>query len=781
MIINVETIKGTIPENVYRIDQLSYLGKLLSCKESKKRDITYLEIPCAFDIETTTITEDIDQYKTTDSDIYERLKGIRIYYNDHIKKDIPDFESIRKRVFNQIRLSKGRPNIDSVYQELSDEYPYYFPSYILNPSDQLLKIINIYEQNKPAQDDFRPYAFMYHWQFCLDDEVVFGRTWAEFSTLLSTLSTRMNLDDKHRLVIWVHNLPYEFQFFRKFVNVTEAFCKDDHKPIRVAISGGIEFRDSYALSNMSLEKFCKNERGVIHYKMSGDDYDYSKIRTALTPLSNAEMAYCYNDVRGLCECIRSRLQDDTLASIPMTSTGYVRRLYRSAMRQNPDNRFIFENGRLTPHLYEMLRKAFRGGDCHANIRYADQTLKNISSWDISSSYPAVLMTEKYPMGKWTKVSRKYFIKHQDEFKDHALLMTIRYENIRYTAPYVNPYISESKCDHVPINAENKNINIVTDNGRIGFASWIEMTVTNIDWQIIEDEYTYDRRLIKEIYVCLTGYMPEEFRNVLRDLFIKKTELKNDPDHVYEYNRSKERINASYGMTVQRIDQMNWTYENGTYKAEEPDLEEQLIKYFKSKNSFLRYDWGVWCTAYARQRLRMGLRIAGRRFVYCDTDSVKCDGEFKKEFAKLNAALQEKAEAAKAFAYDRAGNIHYMGVYEYECTYEKFRTLGAKKYAYQIGDEVTTTIAGVNKKRGQRFFTENGIDALKDGTVIPDSGHLVAYYNDDDPHVITVDHCEMLTASNIALCDDTYTIGMTSDYLDLLKKALENITDLYYTE
>ena len=42
-------------EKIYNINELSYLGKLLSCKDSKKRGISYLEIPCAFDIETTNI------------------------------------------------------------------------------------------------------------------------------------------------------------------------------------------------------------------------------------------------------------------------------------------------------------------------------------------------------------------------------------------------------------------------------------------------------------------------------------------------------------------------------------------------------------------------------------------------------------------------------------------------------------------------------------------------------------------------------------------------------
>lgn len=685
MYINVECIDGIRRERVYSIDELSYLGKLLGCKESAKRDIRYLEIPAAFDIETTTISEN--------------------------------------------------------------------------------------------KEEVRPYAFMYHWQFCLDDEVVFGRTWEEFQQLIQTLSDRMFLSDKTRLVVWCHNLPYEAQFMRRFLHITSMFCKDDHKPLKIETAEGIEFRDSYALSNMSLERFCKNERGVVHYKLSGDDYDYDKVRTAITPMSEKELAYCYNDVRGLCECIRSRMSEDTLASMPMTSTGYVRRLYRNSMRTNPDNWHILQNGRITPELYNQLRRAFRGGDCHANIRYVNQTLHDIQSFDIASSYPGVLMTEQYPMGKWTRVSTRYYKRHREEIRnEYCSLLEVRYENIRYTGSCGNPYISESKCDHIPVNKNNRT-DIVLDNGRIGYANWLEMTVTDVDLDIIREEYTYDKMFIRSCWICKKEYLPEEFRQVLRDLFTAKTQLKGVDD--YEYNRSKSRINASYGMTVQRVDRDNWEYADGEYVSTVGDLDELLDKYYKSRNSFLRYEWGVWCTAYARQRLRMGLHVAGRRAVYCDTDSVKADGDFIQAFEELNKELRAKAEAAGAYADDRKGIRHYMGVFEYEGTYDEFRTLGAKKYGYKVGDEITTTIAGVNKKRGSDFFSDNGLDALHDGTVIPRSGHLVAYYNDDDIHTITVDHCEMTTASNIALVDDTYTIGMTGEYLDLLEKALKNVQDLYY--
>ena len=53
--INVECIDGIHREAVYEIRELSLLRHNLECKESQKRGIKYLEIPCAFDIETTTL------------------------------------------------------------------------------------------------------------------------------------------------------------------------------------------------------------------------------------------------------------------------------------------------------------------------------------------------------------------------------------------------------------------------------------------------------------------------------------------------------------------------------------------------------------------------------------------------------------------------------------------------------------------------------------------------------------------------------------------------------
>ena len=103
----------------------------------------------------------------------------------------------------------------------------------------------------------------------------------------------------------------------------------------------------------------------------------------------------------------------------------------------------------------------------------------------------------------------------------------------------------------------------------------------------------------------------------------------------------------------------------------------------------------------------------------------------------------------------------------------------KKYVYRESGDIHSTIAGVSKSAGTRYFNENGVDGFKIGATIRDSGHLTAYYNDEDIHSITVNGDTFTTASNVALIDNNYTIGVTNEYLDLLEKALAKQEDMDY--
>ena len=682
--LQVECVDGMHTENVYTIRELSLLRHNLECKESTKRGIKYLEIPCAFDIETTNI----------------------------YKKD-----------------QEG--NIDP---------------------------------------DLRPYSFMYHWQFCINDEVCFGRTWAEFRELLDNLTRRMDLDNKRRLVIWCHNLAFEFQHFRRFVKVIDGFFKQDRLPLKVILNGGIEFRDSYILSNMTLQKFCQNEPGAIHYKLSGDDYDYNKIRTPQTPLTEYEKAYCYNDVRGLVECIASRMRDDTLGTMPMTSTGYVRRDARIAMKKNPKNRAIFSASALTPELYTLCRQAFRGGDTHANLRHADQELKTIQSFDIQSSYPAAMMMKPYPVSPFFKIKTSTFFNH--DLSEYAQIILCRFTNIKYIGACGIPYIPLAKCTGITSDR-------IIDNGRVLYAGIAETVITDIDLKLILAEYNFDDFYIKEVYASRYGMLSDEYKSVIMQYYTGKTALKGIPGKEYEYMKSKNKLNSLYGMMCQRIDHDSTVYENGEYITTACDLDEVIRKYYKSYNSFLSYQHGLFVTSHARAALRKMLVKVGKDVAYCDTDSIKCLNDHRPDFDAINKEIEKEAAAAGAYAEDKDGNIHYMGVWEYEGTYDEFKTLGAKKYVSREGEKVVSTIAGVNKRTGSAFFAAHGFGVFENGTRLVDSGHLTAFYNDDEIHTITIEGVQIETASNVAIVDNTYTLGVTDEYLDLLQKALANEDDMYY--
>lgn len=778
--LNVETINGIQQEKIYNINELSYLDKILKCQDSKKRGISYYDIPCAFDIETTNITEPLDFTEGYyESDVYDYIRSYTIRYSDELKRDISDFEQLRKKYFGKLKMScsKGLP-IDTIYGELNEYRQDLFPSSIINISEQFIKILEVFDDNTPIKEDFRPYAFMYHWQFCLEDQVCFGRTWEEFQQLLKSLERNMNLSLNNRIVVWVHNLSFEWQFMRDFIEFEDGFFLDERQPVKILTKGGIEFRCSQILSNMSLSKFCENEEGVVHYKLSGDDFNYSLLRTPITPLSEYEECYCYNDVRGLCECIRSRLKDDTLASIPMTSTGYVRRDLRNNVRKNKKNREYFINSKLDAHLYTLCREAFRGGDTHANSARADQINTNAWSYDIKSSYPAVIMEfDKFPFSAFAKMDVSTYLNR--DTSEFALIMKVAFKNIKYDTKGKYfcgmPYIALAKCTHFSSRR-------VVDNGRILFAEFIELTITNLDLFIIQREYVYDDFKIGEIWASKGAKLSKEIRDTTLDYFQKKTALDGIPDRIYEYNKSKNKLNSIFGCMVMKIDQtcIKWDPVKRVYYDDTPDLNNALDKFYKSRSNFLEYQQGLFITAAARLRLREMLWTIGRDTVYCDTDSIKGINNHDAEFEAKNKELITLAIDCGAYAEDINGNVKYMGIWENETKkhiYDEFKTLGAKKYVYRQGDEIKSTIAGVSKKAGAAYFKEHGVDGLTKDAVITNSGHLTAYYNDDDIHTLEIDHVRFTSGSNVALVNNTYKIGVTEEYCDLLLKGIDNIVDM----
>lgn len=603
-------------------------------------------------------------------------------------------------------------------------------------------------------------SVMYVWQLCIyGHQIIVGRTWEELRALLDQF--RAELGEETALVIWVHNLSYEFQFLRAIYDWQndEVFAVKSRRVLKSTMfDGAIEFRCSYLHSNMGLDLYCKKMR-VEHGKLSGDDYDYKKLRYPWTPLTEREMQYCINDVIGLCECIKTEMEidGDTLATIPLTSTGYVRRDARQVVQHN-------DVADILPDLdlYHILRDAFRGGDTHANRYYAGRILRNVKSADESSCYPAVMCNGRYPITPFKKFenpAERDFCRALANGK--AVVFRALFRGVRLRDDtWGFPYLAMHKCGSIRGGAY--------DNGRVLSCEYCTVALTDIDYEIVAREYVWDDMDLLEMWTSDYGALPPGLIDVVIQYYVSKTELKGVPGREIEYGKSKNKLNSNYGMMAQNPVKQSILFDSGSWS--EDTLPELEILEKHNKKAFLCYQWGVWVTANARRALREGLYIVGHDGVYCDTDSVKYVGDH--DFTDYNNRVVEQSTRSGAYATDPAGNVHYMGVYEPDGEYAEFRTWGAKKYAYTEtpGGETHVTVAGVNKQKGGKELDKyGGLKAFVPEFVFREAGGTESVYN-DDPAIksIEVDGHPLEIKPNIYIKDSTYTMSLEKEYAELLR-------------
>lgn len=605
-------------------------------------------------------------------------------------------------------------------------------------------------------------SFMYIWQMYNGDECIIGRTWKEFEEVMWQLH---RITEGHTTVIYVHFLSHEFQYLSGIYDFRneDIFYIDPRKILRCMMLGNIEFRCSYMLSNMGLKNYTE-KMNVLHKKMSGD-LDYSIIRTATSELTDVEMGYCVNDVVGLHEAITKQfeMEGDDVISTPLTSTGYPRRDSRKALYKYK-NTLVYK---IFPDIYtyRLLREAFRGGNTHANRFYAGAILDNVKSVDIKSSYPSSL-TRQFPMTRFKRLEGnthdiEHYIMH-----GYACLGVIVMENVRLRNPMWGcPYLPIDKCRGVT--------NKVLDNGRILSADMLQITVTDIDYKIIMEEYKCDRCVCTCLEIAQYGELPKEFLDVVLNYFKTKTELDGVEEQKVFYDKAKEKLNSvAYGMMVQNPVKEKYAYNGGLWDEVEIDESEELFEF--KKTAFLPYQWGVWVAAWGRWQLEQSLKIEPENFVYCDTDSKKYIGGSKDDMHTYNMEALMAAENANFYAQAPNGEIKYMGLYEYEFEYEKFITWGAKKYAYIGGKQagkLGITIAGVSKKAGAKEVEERGgLKALKPGFIFRNSAGAEFRYNDKTYGWYSVNGERVFITKNLYSEESTYELTITEEYKEILKKA-----------
>lgn len=628
------------------------------------------------------------------------------------------------------------------------------------------------------QKDAIKMSNMYIWQFSINDIVYYGRTWEELKKFLKRLDENV----PERKIVFVHNLAFEFQYLKSYFNFEEVTARKSHKVMTALMKDyNILIKCSYIMSNCALK--CLPDLFKLPVEKMVGDLDYSLIRHSQTILTEKELGYCEHDCLVVYHYILQELKTyEYVNKIPTTSTGKVRKELQNLVRTDfKYRRLVGKAINTDPHIYNLLMQAFMGGYTHANWIYADEIIKNVDSYDFTSSYPYVLVSYKFPSSEF----KRCYIKDRSQMlKKLCYLLVVKFKNIE--CKYFNSFISASKCRNIR--------GAVYDNGRLISAKELEITLTDIDFYFILDTYKGQYEII-ESYYSNYNYLPKQFINFVLEKYINKTQYKDVEGKELEYQKEKNKFNALYGMSVTNMIRDNVIYDDESEEWFEEQLtNDEIIEklYSEKKKSFLSFAYGVWVTAYARNNLLRNVVKLDEYVIYCDTDSIKLKQGYDINVIKdYNENVKKRIEFVskqleidinKYAPCDVHGVPHMLGLFESETkpnhkyTYDEFITQGAKKYAVKLDDKIKITVAGVPKGGGKAL---KSLDEFRDNFVFKfeDTNKNILMYCDKQQKFELTDYNGISyivqDKSGCCLLPTTYVLGKALEYSDLISNGSSN--------
>lgn len=606
---------------------------------------------------------------------------------------------------------------------------------------------------------------MYIWQLSINDVVYYGRTWDELKDFLSKIEEIV----PEKKYFFIHNLSFEFQFLKGEFSFDDVMARKSRKVISAILSNyNIEMRCSLMMSNCKLEKLPRVYQLPIEKKVG--DLDYDKIRTSKTPLSDKEMGYCEYDCLVVYHFIKRELETyKTVDKIPRTSTGHVRRELKELIDKDYKYKAVVRKAISTdPHVYNLLVQTFAGGYTHANYIFTNEIIKNVISYDFTSSYPYIMVSHKFPAREFKKCNIKDINKLSDKF---AYIIVLKMRNVK--CKYFNNFISASKCRNIKGGKY--------DNGRIMSADEFEITITDIDLKIFLKAYLFDYEIL-EIYYSYYSYLPMKFINFILDKYVVKTKYKDVEDKKLEYQLEKGKFNALYGMSVTNTIRDKVLYDNEIGWEEIPltneEIKDSLEK--EKKKAFLSFAYGVWVTAYARYNLLINIMKCDEYLVYADTDSMKLkEGYDPLVIERYNNQVKErikyvsnilKIDISKYEPKDIYGVKHMLGLFEKDAEYEEFITQGAKKYAFKKDGKIEITVSGVPKDGAKAL---DSLDNFRDNFVFKhkDTNKNIIQYNDNQVPYIIKDYLGnedvVKDKSGCIILPTSYELSKALEYANLI--------------
>lgn len=581
-------------------------------------------------------------------------------------------------------------------------------------------------------------GILYHWQFNIKDNHFTGRSWEDLLLFIKDLHKCCPA----RKFIYVHNLSFEFGWLPNIISFSEeediVLAREAHRVMSAySKQYNTEFKCSYYLTQKSLDKWGQ-QLGLPKSK----ELIYNKIRTPLTPITPEELHYCFVDVDIVAAGIKKfKEKYKHVYNIPLTQTGEVRRELRKVYKNEFD--FYETCRKLQPSSYRIMRwmlSAFYGGCVLVNPTFKDERICGPFIFkDLSSSYPWVLISERYPLTRFVKVRKKSLFKKYMEDPDKTYMIDFYAEDVQTRTPCL--FLSSSKLTETD--------EVKTMNGRVATAKRFRVVLCKPDFELFRKCYKADID-INYIKISDLQYLPDNFRRFVIEKYGEKTKLKHSDPEIYQ--NSKQIINALFGINCQKLItdticfDTDHQLEDGTPAPwyvdplTEDNFAEALHHVLYNENGtakklYTATQIGIYCTAYARQNLWYGVLGEDDEgnynnvddVIYTDTDSVKMlrSAEAEEVFERYNKIVLNKHKEIAAqlgiqledlSPLDDEGVSRPIGIFADDGSDCKgFKALGAKKYCYRDGHyKLKLTVAGVPKDAV--VCLNDDINNFKDGMI-----------------------------------------------------------------
>lgn len=629
-------------------------------------------------------------------------------------------------------------------------------------------------------------AYMYIWQIGINNKAFYGNTWEEFNDCLNIINcyidylNRQKAKEKHKkefkaqAICFIHNITFEWQFVRKEIHVTDVFLKSLREPLYFE-SDNIKFLDSFQITHMSLAKLAT--RYCTTQKMVGD-IDYTILRNATDGknLSDKEKKYCENDVLILCEFAEYYFNKYISNNeIIYTETSIVRHTLKKAFKEQKQltKQDIFEMYPNSFNEYLMyMEYLFAGGWVKSSVDAFGKILSNIKCKDITSSYPAQIAHRYYPVSKFKSIKIDSKQMFNNMLNRYCCILDVTLFNVKKTT--IHSIISTSKI----INTDTGRI--LVDNGRIAEVEKVRLLMTELDWDIFNKFYDYDKFkiIINSFKIAVRGKLPSYVVSTMLDAYERKEELKlQDKDYFNE----KCFVNMFYGCFVTKIHKFNYIFKDGSITKELNDYYKQI------RSSVLSPFWGIWCTSWARFQELSAVYANADCVVYGDTDSVKGHNMSDDYFNNYNAEQIEKNKKLCEKYNKNFELIKELGCWDSEPTYQLFKTIGCKRYiGFDENNKLSVTIAGVpkgtlekivgiNPDKNKKYYTNSQkalevMELLKDGQSFSNC-KTGATYNDNE-HADIINGELMVSKSSVAINNIDFTIKVSKEYNDYIKQVID---------